>query len=127
MSRAHVHRGRALRSGIAWDQRTGFKVKGRRLVSDGEKPGIWTTRENADPRHPQRFVRVPPPDGLSYRPGPPDTHSIGATVDMSWSMVSDTHPLNGGFTNQPFGVLRRSPLPLLAVLADPNAIVIELV
>ena len=67
-----------------------MKTRGRRLTSDGEKPGIWTERAWADERHPQRFVNVPPPDGLSYRPGPPPPPAIGAKVDLSWVMASDT-------------------------------------
>ncbi len=102
-----MSRGRALRTGVAFDQRTGFKVRGRRLVEDGERPGVLTTRDNADQAHPQRFVRVPPPDGLTYRPGPPAQHSIGARVDLSWVMASDTH-VAGSDTQQSEFVLRKS-------------------
>jgi hypothetical protein len=112
-------RGRALRSGVAYDQRTGFKVKGRKLVQDGEQP-IWTTRGNADQEHPQKYVRVPGPDSLAYRPGPPAMHSIGAIVDMSWVMASDTHQQNEGDTQQGVGVLRRFQAPALSIYIDPS-------
>lgn len=35
-------------------------------------------------------------------------HSIGAKVDISWTMLSDTH-VAGSDTQQAFGVLRRQP------------------
>ena len=105
-----MSRGRALRTGVAFDQRTGFKVRGRRLVEDGER-AIWTTRDNADQAHPQRFVNVPPPDGISYRPGPPAMHAIGARVDLSWVMQSDTHELNGDVFQQPLSVLHKQFSP----------------
>lgn len=125
MSRGHVSRGRALRTGVAWDARSGFKVKGRKLVEDGERPGVYTVRSWADERHPGRFVHVPPPDGLSYRPGPPPMHAIGARVDLSYVIASDTHPLNGGYTMQPSDplgptVLERRPAPTtLGALVGP--------
>jgi hypothetical protein len=116
-----LSRGRALRTGVAFDQRTGFKVKGRKLIQDGERP-IWTTRENADQEHPQKYVRVPGPDGITYRPGPPAMHSIGAIVDCSWVMASDTHPLGDGDVQQGVGVLRRFTAPALSLYLDPSAV-----
>lgn len=104
---------------MAFDQRTGFKVKGRKLVLDGEQP-IWTTRGNADQEHPQKYVRVPGPDNTSYRPGPPAMHSIGAIVDCSWVVASDTHPQNEGDTQQGIGVLRRLAAPALSLYLDPS-------
>jgi hypothetical protein len=111
-----VSRGRALRTGIAWDQRTGFKVRGRKLEQDGERPGIWTERSWVDHQHPQRYVNVPPPDGLSYRPGPPPMHALGDTVDMGWVMASDTHQPDTD-TQQAFPVLKRYPAPQLFAVA----------
>ena len=105
---------------MAFDQRTGFKVKGRKLVEDGERP-IWTTRGNADQEHPQKYVRVPGPDGMSYRPGPAAMHSIGAIVDCSWVVASDTHQQNEGDTQQGIGVLRRLRAPSLSLYLDPSA------
>ena len=94
--------------------RTGFKVRGRKLVADGERPGIWTTRENADQLHPQRFLNVPPPDGLTYRPGPPQMHADGARVELSYVMASDTsYAFTDSDTQQRFPVLKRFPLPQL--------------
>lgn len=91
-----------------------MKTRARRLIEDGERPGIWTERSWADPRHPSRFVNVPPPDGLNYRPGPPAAHSIGARVDLSWVMASDTsYAFTDGDTMQGLGVLRRAPAPVL--------------
>src|SRR5262245_42168513 len=124
MTRHHSSRGRALRTGIAFDMRTAFKTRGRRLVQDGERPGILTERGWADQRHPQRFVNVPPPDGLNYRPGPPATHAIGAKVDLAWTIASDSHPLNGGFTNQATGVLRRQWQPSLSTHAQEQGLLI---
>lgn len=119
-----MSRGRALRSGVAYDMRSGMKVKGRNLVSDGEHPGIWVEKGWADPRHPSRFVNVPPPDGLHYRPGPPATHAIGARVDLAFSMRSDTHA-TGTDTAQPYDVLRREPSKTqVAVYLDFDAIFI---
>lgn len=107
-----MSRGRALRTGVAFDMRTGMKTRGRKLQPDGERPGIWVERSWADRKHPQRYVRVPPPDGLTYRPGPPAQHKIGARVDLSWVMVSDTNcGTDGGTTQQAFGVLRRQDTP----------------
>ena len=116
-----MSRGRALRTGIAFDQRTGFKVRGRQLRSDGERPGVWTTRENVDPIHPQRYVNVPPPEGLNYRPGPPPMHSIGAKVDLAWSMQSDTHVARSD-TEQPYYVLRYAPFMPASINVIPDAL-----
>jgi hypothetical protein len=119
-----MSRGRALRTGIAWDMRTGMKIRGRKLVSDGERPGIWTERSWADQRHPQRFVNVPPPDGLSYRPGPPPMHAIGAIIEMSWVMASDTSfdLTTDGTTMQRYEVLRRLAAPSCFASINPAAI-----
>ena len=117
-------RGRALRTGIAFDMRTGMKSRGRKLVQDGERPGIWTERRNADERHPGRYVNVPPPDGLNYRPGPPPAHALGAKVDLSWVMQSDTHTVGLGFFSQPYGVLRKKPIDGIVVSCSPEALVI---
>ncbi len=114
-------RGRALRHGIAWDQRTGFKVRGRQLVEDGERRGILTTRDNADQVHPQRYVRVPPPDGLTYRRGPPAMDSEGARLDLSYFIQSDTHTVGLGFTQQPEGVLRRQDFHGLNCVLNADA------
>lgn len=97
-------RGRALRNGVAWDERTGFKEKGRRLKMDGER-GILTV--DADPVHPQRFVRVPPPDGMNYRPGPAQRDSMGARVDLSYCVASVGR---SGNQSSPLA-LRREPSP----------------
>lgn len=102
-----MSRGRALRTGVAFDMRDGMKTRGRRLVQDGEMPGVWTSKGNADPQHPSKYLRIPPPDGLNYRPGPPAMHSIGVKVDLAWSMQSDTH-VAGSDTQQPFTVLARA-------------------
>lgn len=56
---------------VSWDMRTGMKVKASTIVEDGERPGLWVSRENADEQHPQRFVRPPGPDGDFWRPGAP--------------------------------------------------------
>lgn len=121
-----MSRGRALRTGVAWDMRTGMKTRGRRLQEDGERPGVYTERGWADERHPQRYVNVPPPDGLNYRPGPPAAHSIGARVDLSWAMDSDTSfGSTDGTTQQAFGVLRRQPWRAMSFGAiDVGAILI---
>ena len=108
-----MSRGRALRTGVAWSQKSGFKVRGRTLGQDGERPGIWGERSWLDEASPQRYVSVPPPDGIHYRPGPPAAHSIGAKVDLTWVMQSDTH-VAGSDTQQPNGfpgVLRKGVAP----------------
>jgi len=100
-------RGRALRNGVAFDERTGFKEKGRRLRQDGER-GILTT--DPDPVHPQRFVRVPPPDGMNYRPGPPQRDAMGARIDLSYCVASV-----GRSGNQSSRLaLQRAPSPFAA-------------
>lgn len=113
--RSNHSRGRALRTGVAWDMRTGFKTRGRRLISDGERPGVWTEKAWADQRHPQRFVRVPPPDGLNYRPGPPPPHSIGANVDLGWWMQSRNDGGVDGTLAQPNFAYYRQQLPNLSL------------
>ena len=100
-----------------------MKVKGRKLVSDGERPGLWVEKGWADPRHPSRYVNIPPPEGLNYRPGPPAMHAIGAKVDLTWTMKSDTH-VTPGDTQQPYGVLRRLPFQGSAFSIDPEALVL---
>lgn len=104
--------------------RDGMKTRGRKLVQDGERPGVWTTRGNADQRHPQRNVNVPPPDGLTYRHGPPAAHSIGARIDITWTMQSDTHTINGTPTQQPYPVLRRMRLPPVFCWLNYDALVV---
>lgn len=64
----------------AYDYRTGMKVNGDRLIEDGEKSGVWTLPENADPTHPQRFRRPPGPDGTYLKPARPAPHAIPAVI-----------------------------------------------
>lgn len=70
---------KALRNAVAYDERTGFKVRGRRLKRDFYT-GSWT--EDPDPQHPQDFVRAPGPDGISYRQGPPAQHAIHGSCTL---------------------------------------------
>lgn len=79
---------RSRNRGVAYDERTGLKVRGDRLRQDGEK-GIWTT--DPDPIHPQRFLRNPGPDGRYWTPGIAKNESHGATVYLrggTWSAES---------------------------------------
>lgn len=122
MSRSHS-RGRALRTGVAWDMKTGMKTRGRKLMSDGERPGVYTEKGWVDQRHPSRYVNVPPPDGLNYRPGPPAMHAIGARVDLSWVVASDTsYASTDADTQQGVGVLRRASAPWMFAYLDDDAI-----
>jgi hypothetical protein len=68
---------RAVRNGVAWDERTGLKVKGRQLRVDGET-GILT--RYPDIIHEQRYVNAPSPDGVNYRPGSPPRHAINTSA-----------------------------------------------
>jgi hypothetical protein len=65
------------------DQRTGLRVDGRRLVQDGHRRGVWTSRENADPPHPQSYLRMPGKDGPDWRPG--EDLSIGTSEVVSFN------------------------------------------
>ena len=81
--------------GVSYDQRTGKQVPGRKLRQDGEI-GIWTTKP--DQRHPQRYVRVPGPDGLGWRPGQRANESIGDV----WPLYASTWtPITMTFFNHP--------------------------
>lgn len=64
-----VYRG----SGVAYDERTGFKTKGRKLRRD-YYTGAWT--EDPDGPHPQDFIVPPGADGINQRFGPPPAHAI---------------------------------------------------
>ena len=56
---------------IGFDQRSGKKVRYRDLVEDGENPGLLVHRDEADPEHPQKYVRTPGPDQIAlFRPAP---------------------------------------------------------
>jgi hypothetical protein len=67
-------------SGVSFDQRTGFKVDGRKLRQDYYTGG-WTT--DADTQHPQDRPVIPGPDGRHWMPGLPSTDAIGATVHFA--------------------------------------------
>jgi hypothetical protein len=82
-------------------------------------PGIWT--RDPDPTHPSEYLRIPPPDGINYRPGPPAMHKIGVKVDLTWSMASDTHAENTD-TMQPWGVLRREGFRPVTINILPYAL-----
>ena len=78
--------GKRYRRGVAWDARTGMKVKGHKLREDARMKGIWTT--DPDPIHPQDLRRPPGPDGMHFLPGQPPQHSIGATPEWKgWGGV----------------------------------------
>lgn len=125
MSRGAHSRGRALRTGVAWDMRTGMKTRGRKLMSDGERPGVYAEKGWVDQRHPSRYVNVPPPDGLNYRPGPPAMHAIGATVDLGTVVASDTTSLtDDGTSQQSADVLRRAFGPRLFGIGNIGALLV---
>lgn len=92
---------RAIRNGVSYDERTGFKEKGRRLRVDGET-SILT--RYPDIQHEQRFVHAPSPDGVNYRPGSPPMHAINTRQTIGPFF----DPVN----------LRHVPMPCLA-LAPP--------
>lgn len=117
-----MSRGRALRTGVAYDARTGLRERGRRLREDGEMPGIWT--RDPDPTHPSTYLRIPPPDGINYRPGPPALHSIGAKVDLAWTMQSDSH-VAGSDTLQPPTVLARATFRPISISIIGDALDME--
>lgn len=73
---------------IAYDQRSGLKVKLKDIVNDGENRGVRTHFMNADPEHPQKFVRTPGPDRASMvNPKPERTTG---TLTMRPSRVTNT-------------------------------------
>lgn len=76
--------------GYSFDQRTGFRVEGRKLKQDAEK-GIWTT--DPDPLHPQRYVRTPGPDGGHWRPGLPAHEKHGD----DWRLKTYWWTIDGGY------------------------------
>jgi hypothetical protein len=90
--------------GVSYDARTGFKVEGRKLREDAEKPGVWTT--DPDPIHPQRFIRTPGPDGAGWRPGAPANHAIPAKIKLKtngWTIAN-------GFAQRPMLFVRANPV-----------------
>ena len=84
---------------IAFDQRTGFKVKYKDLVEDGEHPHLLVEKGTEDPEHPQKYVRLPGPDQIAlFRPAPPnDTNHI--TLTLGWGPASSN--LADGFETVP--------------------------
>lgn len=80
--------------GYSFDQRTGFRVEGRKLKQDAEK-GVWTT--DPDPIHPQRFVRVPGPDGGRWQPGMDKNESHGD----DWVLKTFWWTIENGFQQRP--------------------------
>lgn len=74
--------GRAMRKAVAWDARSGMKVRAESLRADGELSGMMVS--DPDPVHPQRYVRPPPPDGLWYRPSAPRTDKLSHTQVYGW-------------------------------------------
>lgn len=67
---------------IGYDQRTGFKVRYRDLVEDGEIPGVRTHKREADSEHPQKYLRPVGPDQIAlYHPSPESArHDLTLTV-----------------------------------------------
>lgn len=68
--------------GVAYDQRTGFKVDGRKLRADGYTHAYTT---DPDAVSPQDFVRPAGSDGRRWRSGPTSIDAIGA--DHVWGQA----------------------------------------
>jgi hypothetical protein len=59
------------RKPIAFDQRTGAKIRYSDLVEDGESPGLRVKRGTEDAEHPQKRLRRIGPDRQAlWRPAP---------------------------------------------------------
>lgn len=83
--------GRAMRRAVGWDARSGMKVRADKLRADGELAGMMVL--DADPVHPQRYVRPPPPDGLWYRPSAPRHDKLSHVHVYGWT----GDPADGNF------------------------------
>lgn len=53
----------------AYDQRTGRLERAVDIIQDGDEPGLWVARAEADPPHPLRRKVIIPPDRTNYFPG----------------------------------------------------------
>jgi hypothetical protein len=96
---------RSIRNGVAYDQRTGFKVRGHRLREDGETGHLTT---DPDIKHEQSYVRTPTPDGVSYRQGPAPQHSIPSNTYLKPFMDPVT--------------MKHVPMPCLSLSLPPSFI-----
>lgn len=72
-----------------YDMRTGFKVFGRDLYEDGEKPGILT--RDRDDEHPQRYVGNILPDRTEYVRSTPNPAAIPAVVRIGFQREPGTN------------------------------------
>lgn len=88
-------RGGSYLRGVSIDDRTGFKVHGRKLRQDGET-GVLTT--DYDLPHPQRFQRNPGPDGAHWRPG----RGVNDPRGDEWTMKTHIWSIAGLHTQRPF-------------------------
>lgn len=73
---------------VAWDERSGMKVRHDELVEDGEIRGLYTHTKSADGEHPLKF-RIPPAPDLRVIDGALAPNE-GGTLTMRPSTVWNT-------------------------------------
>lgn len=94
--------GKYIKDTIAYDPRSGFKVRLDDMVEDGENPGLVVAYDEADKLNMQRFPAAFFPEGVLRRSFPPaERESITMLVGKIYSGDPDfaliiTKPAYGG-------------------------------